>query len=385
MKILSLKLLAIALLFTNCGKEIENNSKTGHFKTSQNNKKSYNPSKNLLNAVKGQSRVLVMQALAEKANPNLVTNDGIHLLNLAIETGNIEIVSKLIENGADVNASNLINTDYALLIAIKNNHHQIAKLLIRKGAQVNFNNRPSPLKYAIEAKMKDVVELLIFKNAELEWNKKFGQNAYELSKTYLPEIIPLLETAQFTSSKGLDLDYLLKVINEGDTLSLSFIATHARERIKSLAPSNSLIAQAISHEEQELRFEMVKTLLKSGLSPDGEMDDKFVPLIIAIKKDDYNIAELLIQNGANVNKTNDVGRSALLVASKMLAIKNVELLLNNGAQTEYTTVINDRRYRFKVCRFVPNKRYFLRSELRELPAEEIEELYNNLMEVLACK
>ena len=126
MKVVSLTLHAFIFtsLMCSCGKEIQNSGNGNNFKTSQNHHKAYDPTENLRVAVEKQSRVLVMQALAEKANPNHVTKNGEHILNVAIKVGNIEIVHKLIEAGANINAKNN-NNDYALIVAIKNKKKEI--------------------------------------------------------------------------------------------------------------------------------------------------------------------------------------------------------------------------------------------------------------------
>lgn len=57
-------------------------------------------------------------------------------------------------------------------------------------------------------------------------------------------------------------------------------------------------------------------------------------LIVAIKSDEYAIAQDLILKGVNVEKTDDIGWTALFYAIERRSTQTVELLLEQGANIE---------------------------------------------------
>ena len=384
MKKLSIALMA--MIVCGCGQQVQTTGNGHNFKTSQNNQRKYDPSKNLELAVKDQSRILVMQALAENADPNFITEDGIHILNIAIQTGNFEIVQKLISAGADINATNCCDNEYALLTAIKHNQELIAKYLISLNAKLDYKDRPSPLLLAMQAQMNELAEALILKNIDLTWDESFGPSAFEMAKTNkLNSILTLLDTAIALKEKRVDLDFVTKILIDGDTKSLTLIKELHKDQIKRLANKNNLISLAILHDNLEIRYQLVKILLSAGLSPDGEMDDQNIPLIHAIESNDLSISQLLIESGANLNKTDMFGKTALVFATKKLYLEQINLLITNGALIEYETLINGRNYFFQVCRYIPNKRYLIRTAYQNLSQDEIRDLYSSAKDLLGCK
>lgn len=80
--------------------------------------------------------------------------------------------------------------------------------------------------------------------------------------------------------------------------------------------------------------EILKKLLKCGSNPDGVMDGKFyvsTPLMAATENGDKHLAEILLCNGANVNKRDWWQSTALLKAVQVGSIELVKLLLEHGA------------------------------------------------------
>jgi len=102
----------------------------------------------------------------------------------AVRGGNRDILSLLIEKGADVNAGDSGYT--ALHEAAKLGHREIADILISKGANVNARTLPlnvpgdlpssyTPLHLAAENGKVEVVKLLISKNADMNARDSHGK------------------------------------------------------------------------------------------------------------------------------------------------------------------------------------------------------------------
>ena len=59
---------------------------------------------------------------------------GVTILHVAVQYGNFYLVERLLENGANVNQKTNDGTT-SLYIALRNNHSDIIRLLINKGAE----------------------------------------------------------------------------------------------------------------------------------------------------------------------------------------------------------------------------------------------------------
>jgi ankyrin repeat protein len=376
---LSSAVLALMLL-TSCGKKIQKTAGTGNHKVSQNASVSYDASQALLAGIEAKELMVVRQALVERADPNYITPKGIHVLNLAISKGKMEIVLELLNKGADVNAVNGNSQDSALLCALKSNNPDIAKYLIQKGADTNHINHSNqtPLYLSIQNKLDEVARLLIMYGADVSIRTQSGLNMLALAKRrgLNKTILSLLQTALQVDKNNISAPMISSLIQQGDSDSISFIGMRSPELIKELANGNNFLSMAIKTKDQAKRMKIVSTLIESGLSADGELDDNMVPLVESVVQKDLFTTKLLFINGANINKTTPVGRSALAYAAKSMQDKVAEYLFNNGALSEYRIQINGRVRNFRVCLEIPSKRSYLRryDDKANERAEAIEEL-----------
>ena len=103
-------------------------------------------------------------------------------LHQAVIAGNIQSVTNLLNNGADINAKNGLGWT-PLHAAIRSNHKDIVELLISKGADVNAkdNNGQTPLHFAVESGQNDIIQILITKNANINETDNNGDNALSLA------------------------------------------------------------------------------------------------------------------------------------------------------------------------------------------------------------
>ncbi|KLI46130.1 ankyrin repeat domain-containing protein [Brachyspira hyodysenteriae] len=120
--------------------------------------------------------------LKHKANPNIVhSSSGVTALILASTVKNNEkILEKLIDNGADINASTFGLTALTQSLTQTNNSNVL--LLLKKGADPNINlslgnNKTSPLIYAVENGNHQVVLSLIGAGANIDYQDNYGQTA----------------------------------------------------------------------------------------------------------------------------------------------------------------------------------------------------------------
>ena len=128
----------------------------------------------LLIAIKSpivESRINMMKLLIDnKANINYTDENGFNPLNIAIESGNMELTKFLITNGANVNS--LMQDGVSLIgYAIAQNNMDLLQILIENGANVNYTNGDSwadtPLKTASRLGLDNVVRILLSRNADI--------------------------------------------------------------------------------------------------------------------------------------------------------------------------------------------------------------------------
>ena len=128
----------------------------------------------LLIAIKSpivESRINMMKLLIDnKANINYTDENGFNPLNIAIESGDMELTKFLITNGANVNS--LMQDGVSLIgYAIAQNNMDLLQILIENGANVNYTNGDSwadtPLKTASRLGLDNVVRILLTRNADI--------------------------------------------------------------------------------------------------------------------------------------------------------------------------------------------------------------------------
>lgn len=128
----------------------------------------------LLLAIKSpivESSINMMKLLIDnKANINYTDENGFNPLNMAIESGDMELTKFLITNGANVNS--LMQDGVSLIgYAIAQNNMDLLQILIENGANVNYTNGDSwadtPLKTASRLGLDNVVRILLSRNADI--------------------------------------------------------------------------------------------------------------------------------------------------------------------------------------------------------------------------
>src|SRR5467141_2379495 len=121
-------------------------------------------------------------------NPQIVSAyspDGFALVALTAYLGQKETTEFLIEKGADINAVARNPTGFtALTGAVANNHTEIAKLLVKRGAQVNYRYEGgfSPLMGAAEHGNVELVNFLLANGADPNARTGEGKSPMSFAK-----------------------------------------------------------------------------------------------------------------------------------------------------------------------------------------------------------
>lgn len=133
----------------------------------------------LFDAVAAGDSVKVERLLAAVKNPNIRDEQGNALLPVAAMTGNLKVMQLLLDSGANVNStmkpSGAGRT--ALMEAALNNRGEIIELLISKGADVNQRESESgysALHYAAQFGAQEIMEILLDNGADPNLQAKNG-------------------------------------------------------------------------------------------------------------------------------------------------------------------------------------------------------------------
>jgi len=108
------------------------------------------------------------------------------------------------------------------------------------------------------------------------------------------------------------------------------------QKVHSLILKNGLdvaLISAISEPNKNLRRQLVLILLKLGVNVNiqDQADENFFPLLMAVAKQDFEIVEILLNAGADINLFEVYGFTALMSAAANLNENILLLLLKKGA------------------------------------------------------
>lgn len=79
------------------------------------------------------------------------------------------------------------------------------------------------------------------------------------------------------------------------------------------------------------KIEIAKILLNNNADINKKGRDGYTPLMMAVRRDNINLIEFFIENNANLNMFDPEGNTALIIAAKNHKNDIFELLLKNGA------------------------------------------------------
>ena len=246
--------------------------------------------------------------LSKDPDINIQNNDGWTALMGACLTGHHQVVEQLLSKDPDTNIQN--NAGWtALMFASRYGHHQVVKLLLSKDPDINIQNNAgwTPLMFASANSHHQVVEFLLNKATNINIQSEECDISME-------DIISAFTIACY---KGHSLILIL--------LSKKLTTFSSDERELLVAAAEGDIGTLVS------------MLFEVGMSPDTSLVGGITPLMIAASCGHIDIVDTLIQAGADVNKTNDKGKTALDILSgrKEEGISSciIDLLITNVAST----------------------------------------------------
>ncbi|KAF7495368.1 Poly [ADP-ribose] polymerase tankyrase-1 [Sarcoptes scabiei] len=281
-----------------------------------------NPENRLLEASRTGDLELV-QMILEK-HPHLVNCrdvDGRQSTPLHFAAGynRLDVVEYLLEHGADVRAK-----DKGGLVPLHNacsyGHYEVAELLLKKGANVNATDlwKYTALHEAASKSKIDIVKLLLRHGADVSKKNRDGDTPIDLVKPDDVEIRDLLlgNAAILDAAKKGELDRLTRIVN-AENVNCRDCQGRNSTPLHLAAGYNN--------------FDVAEFLLEKGADVNAPDKGGLIPLHNAASYGHLDIAALLIKHQTNVNATDRWGFTPLHEAAQKGRTQLCALLLAHGA------------------------------------------------------
>ena len=280
----------------------------------------------------------IVEILLKKgANPNISALDGLTALMIASINDHLQVVELLLKEKCDPNAHDDEGWT-PLMYASQNGCLQLAELLLKEKADPNARNNKgsTALMFAIHNGHLQVVELLLRENADPNACSSTGWTPLLLAskRGHSKVVVMLLQykaNPHIENRKHLDSFKIATV--EGNTDVVNIFLNYSEIRFESLSmgwyyacqlghvPIISLLSNRVDiiSEKTDLIIScaegdlgtVIDQLMSGKITPDVQFIHGVTPLMISSSCGHIDIVEALIQSGANVNKTDEFGYTAL--------------------------------------------------------------------------
>ena len=250
----------------------------------------------------------------------------------------LDQVKALVEHGADVNAKTSVFQITPLILALGNNQKDIAKYLIEHGADVNAVSKDgmTPLSVAPD---EETVNMLLAKGADLNPVTKYGlllanvnagkmrallNAGFDIHTEYFNSTPLILakdvETAKMLIDAGCDVNAAAR--NTIREYGLQSLEAFAFESV--LEEGTTPLDMAVKQEN----YELTELLIQSGAKIDATLQNSYLILTPSQK-----IRELLLKNGLNINAKNEYDKIPLNDVSR---VEDAKVLIRAGARIDKT-------------------------------------------------
>lgn len=260
----------------------------------------------LMNAISSGNLSIVSWLVEQGVNINYSDANGYTPLILASTLKDPTIANYLLEKGA-IPSGRTNKGSTALINAVENNNTELVRAILKHNVSTkgrfsfSTSNCEAPLKMAVSNRNFDIVNLLLDANADINEATIFGTNALTEAVSNKDTTMVALLLKHNAKSK---INYykgntaIHSAILSGDTLiAHMLIEAGADIKAKSFFISNNM-NEAIAHHH----LAMVSFLLNNGFNIN---DPSEIYLHRAVDENDLDIVKLLIKNNANINQQSD--------------------------------------------------------------------------------
>ncbi|TVL63531.1 ankyrin repeat domain-containing protein [Brachyspira hyodysenteriae] len=283
---------------------------------------------------------------------------GSNALLLASQFHHKEIIKILLEHNANVNFKNHLNKTALEYVANDDNNFDIALEFINRGADVNAvdNENATPLMYAASYNAEKILNLLIENNADINIQTKLGYTSLILAAMHNHiNILKILikNKADVFARDGYGRRCLYYADENWNAEMYEIFSKYHDDEYKK---STQFIFDVLYSKTDEInkyiseggdinfqddkgltaltvveKIEIAKILLDNNADINKKGRDGYTPLMMAVRRDNINLVEFFIENNADLNMYDPEGNTALIVAAQNHKYDIFELLLKNGA------------------------------------------------------
>jgi len=252
------------------------------------------------------------------------------LLN-AVQSGTDGVAKTLLEQGADPNAKG-DEGEPLLLIAIRRRNAAMVKLLVNAGADVNAPDADgyTPLDYALDRSSSyEICSILRKAGARFKCpHRDVIMTAAKAGDT--SQLAELVEKGVSLEVRDMDNNTPLQAaIQEGQTEIVEFLLKHGADANQEVDASRS-VPLLLARDA-----EMARILLEYGADINRRSGCQLeTALHRAVIQDNWELVELLISRGADVNAKDSNGETPLHCAAGAARIAMFRLFLQKGADMD---------------------------------------------------
>ncbi|MCP4550039.1 MAG: hypothetical protein GY835_26570 [bacterium] len=261
-------------------------------------------------------------------------------LHEAARSGNLEIVRLLVDSGVDLAAETTPWGQQAIEFAVGENHLEVLRFLIDAGADVHAVNEEGTtlLHTACWQGRAECARMLIDAGLEVDIVDNDGSTPLQISilngGAALIEML-LSSGADIQKTSGDNEESILyRAARFGNGEAVNTLIAHgAKVNAKADDGATPLYGAVIDGS-----VDIIRMLIDAGAKTDIRLSEtKQTPLHIAAAKGLYEIAELLVDNRAKVNRKNSRGEKPLELAARYGHRDIATLLRDSGARTDNLT------------------------------------------------
>ncbi len=238
-------------------------------------------------AVRADDAEMADALIGAKANVTAKDPDGVTPLALACANANPALVRRLLTAGADSNTADFAG-ETVLMIAARMGNVESVKALIDAGATVNAKDpeAETALMVAVRANRADVVKLLIDRGADVDAATRVGRTP-----------------AKRAPNAG------------GGSHGAGIVRGGWPDRGYQEATPGGMTA--LSYASRDGRLNIVQMLLAAGADLKRDDVNKISPFAMAITNNHMELAQFLLERGADVTERDNWGRTPLWEAVEM--------------------------------------------------------------------
>jgi len=295
----------------------------------------------LISAAKSGNIKIIKDQLSQGLSADTADNSGRTLLLLAGTYGKYVAAELLIDEGANVKASDSKGNTLLHILAASNKKEAVALMerALNRGADINALNfsspRQTPAEIAISRGSIPALEFLMTRGVNPDYylgNKPMIIFAYEARQ---------INIMKFIAEKGADIDkenvsrdsLLHLAVLKNDMATVKYLI----EKKASVDRKGSQGKTALFMAVEKSYFKIAEFLLQNGSTADtSDYFGKNIMHILAAGKNSGKTITAFSSYGININKTESGGLTPLMTAVKSKRWENVPALIDAGADFKFT-------------------------------------------------